>query len=290
MVQILLPVDLPAVHLYDSAASPLLTLPTAHDDTVEVLFDQLRSACNTASHTLVVMPSWLDVAVRARLRSVRRLLPSASLSLIEVDLPPLATAVLAHQLSVLSSVITEPSQLVSAVPVVAGDLTIGACMASVARFARAPVPFGTHVASFLPRTAFVAVLAPVAQVAEARRWRPATSGPRSVQLLHGDSDACTGWGRAAVALRLGATRVHPVPQASQAALWWGTRRVTEFVAASEDPQDLVRVALSQLAEPGNRGGTPVTGTSYPRCGPTVALKQATPRRRVLAARVVRGAV
>ncbi|MFD9123258.1 hypothetical protein [Kitasatospora sp. NPDC059571] len=267
MLQIVLPVALPPVPLYDVLAPPLLTLDTRDHGDIDEMVDELGAACTRAAHTLLIVPSWLDPATRVRLRTARRLLQPAPLSLVEVHVPPLALSVLARQLTVLSEAVAEPSRLASATPLLTRELVIGACLSSISGYPHGSVPLHAHLSSYLPWTAFVAMLGPAGGVARATAWRPpASTAMRRTRLLHGrPGTKGTGWARAAVALHLGASTAEEVPQAPQAAAWWGSRRVVEFVAAIEDPQELLNAVLAAPARPCQWCGATVIGNSCPFC-------------------------
>nr|WP_144298802.1 hypothetical protein [Streptomyces sp. TLI_235] len=261
---------LPSVPLYQVLAPPLVTLDTHDHNGLDELIGNLEAICARASHTLLVVPSWLDLATRTRLRTARRLLRTAPLSLVELHVPPLALSVLARQLTVLSEAVAEPSRLASATPLLAREMVIGACLSSVSDYPHGSVPLHAHLSSHLPWTAFIALLGPAGGVSRTNAWRPpASTAMRRTRLLHGKPGTkTTAWARAAVAVRLGACAAEEVPAAPQAAAWWGARQVVEFVAALEDPQELLNAVLAAPAHPCRWCGATVIGSACPFCSAT----------------------
>ncbi len=241
----------------DLPPAPVFGAPAVQP--LEEALETAWSALRSAGHLVVVVPAALPAAHRARLRAVRSLLESERMALVDVDLPPLATALLIEQLRRISPYDLGPGVLASAARLLAHYLHSGAVLGSVARLDRVRVGLGTHLRSFLPGARFVVRATPqpsLTQLAPGTRLLP---GPEYATQLavalpgaghggHTAAPAATGLGEDWVTGRLAADWrcqfVRRVPLPEDSAHWWGTGKLVEFAAYIADVGVLYQLVRS----------------------------------------------
>ncbi|MFE2140925.1 hypothetical protein ACFXA3_04085 [Streptomyces sp. NPDC059456] len=109
-------------------------------------------------HLVAVVPPWLPAATVQRLHTVRAILETDRIALLDIDLPPLATALLVRQLRQLSVCDFSPGVIASAARLLSHYIHAGALLGSVAKLDRVPVSLKAHARSWSPNAQF-AVLA-----------------------------------------------------------------------------------------------------------------------------------
>ncbi|MET9323241.1 hypothetical protein ABZX75_24015 [Streptomyces sp. NPDC003038] len=109
-------------------------------------------------HLVAVVPPWLPAATARRLHTVRAILETDRIALIDIDLPPLGTALLVRQLRQLSVCDFSPGIIASAARLLSHYIYAGALLGSVAKLDRVPVGLKAHARSWSPNAQF-AVLA-----------------------------------------------------------------------------------------------------------------------------------
>lgn len=116
-------------------------------------------------HLVVVVPSWLPAATVRRLHTVRAILETDRMALVEADLPPLGTALLVRQLRQLSVCEFSPGVLASAARLLSHYIYAGALLGSVAKLDRVPVGLKAHARSWSPGAQFAVLAHPTPHLA-----------------------------------------------------------------------------------------------------------------------------
>ncbi len=221
------------------------------------------SALEAIGHLVVVVPSSIPAEHRARLRAVRSLLESARMALVEVDLPPLAVALLVQQLRQISHYDLGPGVIASAARLLTHYLHAGAVLGSVAKLDRVQVGLGAHLKSFVPGARFAVLATPRPQLVPLADDTRLPGPDYATQLAY----AVGGMGEEWVRGRLGAdwrcqyVRQVPLPEASTR--WWGTGKLVEFAAYIADVGVLYQLVTSAHREPCPWCGLELVGD---RCG------------------------
>ncbi|RSS33035.1 hypothetical protein EF912_37715, partial [Streptomyces sp. WAC07061] len=124
-------------------------------------------------HLVAVVPSWLPPATAHRLRTVRAILETDRIALVDTDLPPLGTAVLVRQLRQLTVCDFSPGVIASAARLLSHYVYAGALLGSVAKLDRIPVGLKAHARSWSPSAQFAVLAHPSPHLA---RLGPAATG------------------------------------------------------------------------------------------------------------------
>ncbi|MFD7626051.1 hypothetical protein ACFV7Q_08380 [Streptomyces sp. NPDC059851] len=139
------------------------------------------------SHVLAVVPSWLPPATVRRLHTVRAILETDRIALVDVDLPPLGTALLVRQLRQLSICDFSPGVIAAAARLLSHYIHAGALLGSVARLDRVPVGLKAHARSWSPGAQFAVLAHPTPHLA-----RLGTSGAGPVHGSRGSGSGAEG--------------------------------------------------------------------------------------------------
>lgn len=228
-------------------------------------FEAVSDLLDREETVVCVYPSWRERSAQRNIRLARSLLGSERVVGVRSELPPLAFSLTVDLLAHLANYLP-PGILIAMVDRLSSQLVAGAWLNSVTKFQYAPTSLGEHMRSYLPSTAFVAVIAPQPTVHRAGagrvlRWRP----PDPVHVLLMSDDGDQNWARARLLpeLRPAATRSVPVQPAS--ADYWGTKRVLEFVAFSAHPDALTSLVRNVRYRPCSWCGELVTSDPCPFC-------------------------
>jgi hypothetical protein len=253
------------------------------DDALETAWSALRAV----GHLVVLLPASLPAAHRDRLRAVRSLLESDTMALVEIDLPPLALALLAEQLRRISPYDLGPGVIAAAARLLAHYLHAGAVLGSVARLDRVPVPIGTHLTSLLPGARFVVRAAPepsLARLADGLRL-PGPGYPTQLAYAppghgggHGGHGGGEEWIRGPLAADWHCQQVRQVPQPESSARWWGTAKVVEFAAYIADVGVLYQLVGSAHRAPCRWCGLELVGDRCAFCASPQAAEPSPPPR------------
>ncbi|MFZ3472557.1 hypothetical protein ACODT3_13570 [Streptomyces sp. 4.24] len=288
-----------------TSADLVLPAPDRHTPTAAVLAppDQLDlegSLSQTAAllerhgHLVVVVPPWLPAAAVHRLHTVRAILETDRIALLDIDLPPLATALLVRQLRQLSVSDFSPGVLASAARLLSHYIYAGALLGSVAKLDRVPVGLGAHAKSWSPNAQFAVLANPVPHLV---KLGPGSPKPSRSSGAHGGggsgsaSGSRSGSGSASGSLPPGpafathlsfargqlasdwvvsdlapAWQVQGVmenPLPADSAAWWATPKLVEFAAAIPDPSVLYQLVASVRREECRWCGFELIGD---RCG------------------------
>ncbi|CAM5563676.1 hypothetical protein SAVIM338S_04689 [Streptomyces avidinii] len=160
-----------------TSADLVLPAPDRHTPSAAVLpppeqLDLDGSLTHTAAllehhgHLVVLVPPWLPAAAVRRLHTVRAILETDRIALLDIDLPPLATALLVRQLRQLSVCDFSPGVLASAARLLSHYIYAGALLGSVAKLDRIPVGLKAHAKSWSPNAQFAVLANPVPYLAK----------------------------------------------------------------------------------------------------------------------------
>lgn len=115
-------------------------------------------------HVLAVVPPWLPAATVRRLHTVRAILETDRIAILDVDLPPLATALLVRQLRQLSVCDFSPGVVAASARLLSHYIHAGALLGSVAKLDRVPVGLKAHARSWSPSAQFAVLAHPTPAV------------------------------------------------------------------------------------------------------------------------------
>lgn len=254
----------------DQPTPPAVVLAPPGRQSLDAALTVAESALETGGHLVVVVPTGLAPEHRGRLRAVRSLLESHRTALVEVDLPPLATALLARQLRQISRYDLGPGVIASAARLLTHYLHTGAVLGSVAGLDRVPVGFGSHLRSFVPGTRFAVLAAP------APALTPFTDGIRLpgpdfvTELAFTAGGSGEEWVRDRLAADWRCRYAHQVPLPEESARWWGTARLVEFAAYIADVGVLYHLVNSAHREPCPWCGLELVGDRCAFCSSPIA--------------------
>ncbi|MFC9820706.1 hypothetical protein ACFWG6_27250 [Streptomyces erythrochromogenes] len=276
---------LPAPDRHTPGAA-LMHPPEQHD--LESALAGTSALLERHGHLVALVPPWLPRSTVQRLHTVRAILETDRIALLDIDLPPLGTALLARQLRQLSVCDFSPGIIASAARLLSHYIYAGALLGSVAKLdrVRVPVGLGSHARSWSPSAQFAVLAHPKPHLAKLG----STGGGRGGRGgSHGASRAVHGTAPAAlpagpdfathltfargqlasdwVAAELGpawqvqGVMENPLPAASPA--WWGTPKLVEFAAGIPDLSVLYQLVASVRREQCRWCGLELIGD---RCG------------------------
>ncbi|MEU8500484.1 hypothetical protein AB0C86_27745 [Streptomyces lavendulae] len=222
------------------------------------------------SHLVAVVPSWLPPATVRRLHTVRAILETDRIALLDVDLPPLGTAVLVRQLRQLTVTDFSPGVIASAARLLSHYVHAGALLGTVAKLDRVPVGLKAHARSWSPSAQFAVLAHPTPHLA---RLGPAGSaggrgalppGPGfATHLTFARGSLSSDWVTAELAPAWQVQGVMENPLPADSAGWWATPKLVEFAAAIPDLSVLYQLVASVRREECRWCGFELIGD---RCG------------------------
>ncbi|GEB54275.1 hypothetical protein [Streptomyces cacaoi] len=236
-------------------AGPDRQTPGAHvfapprEQPLETALAETHALLERHGYLVVVHPSGLPTPFLHRLHTVRALLESHRIALMPVALPPLATAVLVRQLRQLSVCDFSPGVLGAAVRLLTHYLYAGAVLGSVTGLDRVPVGLGAHTRSWLPGSRFAVLAAPVPELVRiggaGADGEAALTGPQFATRLTVARGPLGGeWATGRLASRWRVAGVDEAPLPGESAAWWGTGKLTEFVAGIPEVSVLRQLVAS----------------------------------------------
>ncbi|MFD9079393.1 hypothetical protein [Streptomyces erythrochromogenes] len=156
---------LPAPDRHTPGAA-LLHPPEQHD--LESALAGTSALLERHGHLVALVPPWLPRSTVQRLHTVRAILETDRIALLDIDLPPLGTALLARQLRQLSVCDFSPGIIASAARLLSHYIYAGALLGSVAKLdrVRVPVGLGAHARSWSPSAQFAVLAHPTAHLAK----------------------------------------------------------------------------------------------------------------------------
>ncbi|MFD5622714.1 hypothetical protein [Streptomyces yangpuensis] len=155
---------LPAPDRHTPGAA-LLHPPEQHD--LEAALAGASALLERHGHLVALVPPWLPRPTVQRLHTVRAILETDRIALLDIDLPPLGTALLARQLRQLSVCDFSPGIIASAARLLSHYIYAGALLGSVAKLdrVRVPVGLGAHARSWSPGAQFAVLAHPTPHLA-----------------------------------------------------------------------------------------------------------------------------
>ncbi|MFE9331288.1 hypothetical protein [Streptomyces sp. NPDC006925] len=234
-------------------AAPDRHTPHAHvlsppgEQPLDAALAETQGLLERHGHLVTVFPATLPLRHRHRLHTVRSLLESRRIALLPVELPPLATGVLVRQLRQLSLCDFTPGVLGAAARLLTHYLYAGAVLGSVAKLDRVPVGVTSHARSWLPGSRFAVLAAPTPEVV--RLGTPEgdaglTAPQFATELTVAPGGLAADWALHTLPARWRVGQVHQAPLPRDSPDWWGTTRLTEFVAAIPDVSVLYQLVAS----------------------------------------------
>ncbi|MFJ9593238.1 hypothetical protein ACIRS3_10805 [Streptomyces virginiae] len=156
---------LPAPDRHTPGAA-LLHPPEQHD--LEAALAGTGALLERHGHVVALVPPWLPRPTVQRLHTVRAILETDRIALLDIDLPPLGTALLARQLRQLSVCDFSPGVIASAARLLSHYIFAGALLGSVAKLdrVRVPVGLGAHARSWSPSAQFAVLAHPTPHLAK----------------------------------------------------------------------------------------------------------------------------
>ncbi len=224
---------------------------------------EVWAVLEAVGHLVVLVPADLPQAHRLRLHSLRSLLESDRVALVEVDLPPLALALLAQQLRQISQYDLGPGVIASAAPLLAHYLYAGAVLGSVAGLDRVPVNLTAHLASWVPGVHFAVLANPEARLVRLGDDVRLPGPAYPTHLAVTPDGAGAQWVRERLSRDWNCQYVRDLPQPPRSGRWWGTHKLVEFAAYLADVGVLYQLVSSAHREPCRWCGRERVGD---RCG------------------------
>jgi hypothetical protein len=217
-------------------------------------------------HVVVLAPPDPRDPVRRRLHTMRSVLDAGKLAIVPVDLPPLATGLLAEQLRQLAATDLGPGVLAGAARLLTHYLHCGAVLGSLARLDRVRVGVGTHLKSLVPGRQYVVLAHPETSLAVAGPdTAPPGPGFLTQLAVAAAPGADPGWVTGTLAPAWRAQHVRPVPLPEESARWWGTGKLVEFAAYIADVGMLYQLVASVRRDRCGWCGLDVIGDQCPYC-------------------------
>lgn len=260
---------LPAPDRHTPAAA---VLPPPEELDLEGALAQTAGLLERHGHLVVLVPSWLRTSAVRRLHTVRAILETDRIALVDVDLPPLGTGLLARQLRQLSVSDFSPGVLASAARLLAHYIYAGALLGSVAKLDRVPVGLKAHAKSWSPNAQFAVLANPAPHLVKLGSGSGGTHGGGATfppgpefatHLTFARGQLTTDWVATdlAPAWRVQGVMENQLPADSPA--WWATPKLVEFAAAIPDPSVLYQLVASVRREECRWCGFELIGD---RCG------------------------
>ncbi|MET9882324.1 hypothetical protein ABZZ20_04040 [Streptomyces sp. NPDC006430] len=240
-------------------------------------------------HLVVVVPPWLPPTTVRRLHTVRAILETDRIALLDIDLPPLGTALLVRQLRQLSVCDFSPGVVASAARLLSHYIYAGALLGSVAKLDRVAVSLKAHARSWSPSAQFAVLAHPTPHLVKlggsasgsgsaaggrargggahgggARGGVGLPPGPEfATHLTFARGQLASDWvaSELAPAWRVQGVMENPLPADSP--VWWATPKLVEFAAAIPDPAVLYQLVASVRREECRWCGLELIGD---RCG------------------------
>ncbi|MFE2284179.1 hypothetical protein ACFXDJ_08400 [Streptomyces sp. NPDC059443] len=275
---------LPAPDRHTPAAT---VLAPPHELDLEGALAQTAALLERHGHLVVLVPTWLPASEARRLHTVRAILETDRIALVDIDLPPLATALLVRQLRQLSVCDFSPGVLASAARLLAHYIYAGALLGSVAKLDRVPVGLGAHAKSWSPNAQFAVLANPAPYLAKLGSGSGSGGGAHggghggghggahgggaglpagpdfATHLTFARGQLTSDWvvSELAPAWKVQGVMENPLPADSPA--WWATPKLVEFAAAIPDPSVLYQLVASVRREECRWCGFELIGD---RCG------------------------
>ncbi|MFJ6936896.1 hypothetical protein [Streptomyces sp. NPDC101132] len=230
----------------DRHTPPAVTLRSPEAVDLEGSLAETAALLERHGYLVVVVPGSLPAAFVRRLHTVRAILESDRIALLDIDLPPLGIALLVRQLRQLSICDFSPGVLASAARLLAHYVYAGALLGSVARLDRVPVSLKSHAKSWMPGSQFAVLANPQPRLVRlgAQGAEPLPGPEFGTQLTFARGQLTSEWVAAELAPAWQVQGVLESPLPADSAGWWGTPRLVEFAAAIPDISVLYQLVAS----------------------------------------------
>ncbi|MET9466819.1 hypothetical protein ABZY44_18840 [Streptomyces sp. NPDC006544] len=260
----------------DRHTPPAAVLPPPGQLDLEGSLSRTAALLERHGHLVVLVPTWLPATALRRLHTVRAVLETDRIALLDIDLPPLATALLVRQLCQLSVCDFSPGVLASAARLLSHYIYAGALLGSVAKLDRVPVGLKAHAKSWASNAQFAVVANPVPYLVKlgsgsggahgggTRGGGALPAGPEfATHLTFARGQLTSDWvvSELAPAWQVQGVMENPLP--ADSAAWWATPKLVEFAAGIPDLSVLYQLVASVRREECRWCGFELIGD---RCG------------------------
>jgi hypothetical protein len=226
---------------------------------LEPLLARVSAALDAHGHVVALVPASLPVPERRRLHAARAILETDRLALVETDLPPLASALLALQLRHLCATELGPGVIAGAARLLSYYLHAGAVLNSVTRLDRVQVDLKSHLRSWVPGAQFAVLAHPAPRLVELSGSARVPGPDYLTDLAVGEAGLRVDWVKGDLARQWRCRHVHEVPLPAASARWWGNQRLVEFAAHIPDPRVLHQLVTSVRRDPCGWCGLEIIG-------------------------------
>ncbi|MFI6939604.1 hypothetical protein ACIBI4_10045 [Streptomyces sp. NPDC050418] len=253
----------------DQHTPPAAVLQTPQGRTtrpLEASLSDMHALLEQHGYVIVLCPASLPASALHRLHTVRSVLESDRIALLDLDLPPLGLSLLALQLRQLSLCDFSPGVLASAARLLSHYIYAGAVLSSVTKLDRVPVSLKQHAKSWVPGSQFAVLANPKPQLirlgsgGQGARLEPP---PFATQLLFAKGQLQTEWVTSTLARSWHVQAIAEAPLPAESARWWATGKLIEFAAAIPDISVLYQLVSSVKREECHWCGLELIGD---RCG------------------------
>ncbi|WP_433402633.1 hypothetical protein [Streptomyces sp. CA-146814] len=225
----------------------LLQAPEAQ--ALELAIGDMHLLLEQHGYVIALYPSGTRPEHVGRLHSIRSVLESDRIALVEADLPPLGFAVLVRQLRQLSICDFSPGVIASAARLLSHYIYAGALLNSVARLDRVPVSLKSHARSWVPGSQFAVLAGPEPQLIKVGPAAEPLAGPEfRTHLLVAKGQLPSDWVQETLAPAWQVQAVHETPVPADSPRWWGTGKLVEFAAHLPDISVLYQLVASVRRE------------------------------------------
>lgn len=232
------------------------------DQSLEAALADTQVLVEQHGYVVALYPANLPAAHAHRLHTVRALLESDRIALLELDLPPLAVAVLVRQLRQLSICDFNAGIIASAARLLSHYIHAGALLNSVARLDRVPVTLKSHAKSWVPGSQFGVLANPSPQLV--RIGTGELAGPDfATQLVVAPGQLQSDWVADTLAPAWRVQGIQECALPADSPNWWGTPKLIEFAAFLPDISVLYQLVASVRREVCSWCGIELIGD---RCG------------------------
>lgn len=204
----------------------------------------MTHALDYYGHVVALVSGSVADPCRQRLHTVRSVLESERIALVDTDLPPLAVALLALQLRQLSATDLSPGVVAGAARLLVYYLHAGALLNSVSRLDRVEVDLKAHLRSWMPGAQFAVTANPEPRLVEVTEGAELPGPAYLTHLAVAAQGLAADWVRDDLAGRWRPARVHDVPLPAASPKWWGTQKLVEFTAYIPDVSVLYQLVTS----------------------------------------------
>jgi hypothetical protein len=218
----------------DQQTPTAVALQAPNEQPLEAALAEMQVLQEQFGHVVVLYPSSLEMSFVRRLHTVRSILESDRIALVESELPPLGLAVLVRQLRQLSVCDFSAGVVAAAARLLAHYMYAGALLNSVTRLDRVPVSLKSHAKSWMPGSQFGVLAGPRPQLVKIGPGAKLTGPEYATQLTVARGQLQSDWVTGTLAPSWKVQGVQEAELPAESARWWGTGKLIEFVAHLSD--------------------------------------------------------